>query len=143
MSEFAFNGIDELAADMKKLDLLDNETLVTEMLDAGAEVVAEEWRKGVEKTVRNVDDRSYGDLHDSISVNKGIKKVGDVSAKDIYPKGKDRKGVRNAEKAFILHYGKSGQSPTLFVDDVENAAESKAVEAMSDVYNKYLEKEGL
>lgn len=143
MSNFSFNGIDELAADMKKLDLLDNEILVAEMLDAGAEDVAEEWRKGVEKTVRNVDDRSYGDLHDSISVSKGVKKDGDASVKDIYPKGKDRKGVRNAEKAFILHYGKSGQSPTLFVDDVENAAEDKAVEAMSDVYNKYLEKEGL
>ena len=71
-----------------------------------------------------------------------LKKIGDVSAKEIYPQGKDRKGVRNAEKAFILHYGKSGQAPTRFVDAVEEAAEDKAVSAMENVFNNYLEKEG-
>ena len=142
MSKFSYNGIDELAADMKKLDLLDNETLVGEMFDAGADVVIEEWRKGVEKKVRNVDERSKGELLDSIGTHKNVKRIENFSAKDIYPKGKDSKGVRNAEKAFILHYGKSGQSPTLFVDDVENAAEDKAVDAMSAKYNEYLEKEG-
>lgn len=142
MAKFECSGLDELAADMKRLGELDNDELVSEMLDAGAEVVAEEWQKGVERTVRNVDKRSSGDLAKSISVSKGVKKVGEASAKDIYPKGKDRKGVRNAEKAFILHYGKSGQSPTLFVDDIENTAEGKAVDAMSEKYNEYLEKEG-
>ena len=119
MAKFSVNGIDSLAADLKRLGQLDNEELVSDMLGAGAEVVAEEWIHGILEATKP-----------------------DVSAKEIYPQGKDRKGGRNAEKAFILHYGKSGQAPTRFVDAVEEAAEDKAVSAMENVFNNYLEKEG-
>ena len=122
MAKFSVNGIDSLAADLKRLGQLDNEELVSDMLDG----------------------RSTGDMASSVAPTKGIKKIGDVSAKEIYPQGKDRKGVRNAEKAFILHYGKSNadQPPTHFVDAVEESAEDKAVSAMENVFNNYLEKEG-
>lgn len=141
MAKFSVNGIDSLAADLKRLGQLDNEKLVSDMLDAGAEVVADEWIHGILEATKP-DGRSTGDMARSVAPTKGIKKIGDVSAKEIYPQGKDRKGVRNAEKAFILHYGKSGQAPTRFVDAVEESAEDKAVSAMEDVFNNYLEKEG-
>ena len=141
MAKFAVNGIDELAAELMEMGQLDNGELVSDMLEAGAEVVADEWIHGIlEATKPN--GRSTGDMASSVAPTKGIKKIGDVSAKEIYPQGKDRKGVRNAEKAFILHYGKSGQVATRFVDAVEDAAEDKAVEVMEDVFNNYLEKEG-
>lgn len=143
MADFGVSGIDELAMELKKLGQLDNGDLVGEMLEVGADVVVEEWKNGVQKAVKNKRDRSTGELLESITTNKGIQKLDDVSAKTIYPAGKDSKGVRNAEKAFILHYGKSGQAPTLFVDDAEAAAEDKAVDAMEQVFNDYLEKEGL
>lgn len=142
MAKCYTSGIDELAAELKKLGQLDNDKLVGDMLEAGADVVIDEWKEGIKKAVKNKRGRSTGELLESVTTNKGIDKVGDVSAKTIYPAGKDSKGVRNAEKAFILHYGKSGQAPTLFVDDVEAAAEDKAVEAMEQVFNDYLEKEG-
>lgn len=143
MAKFSVNGIDSLAADLKRLGQLDNEELVADMLDAGAEVVADEWIHGILEATKP-DGRSTGDMARSVAPTKGIKKIGDVSAKEIYPQGKDRKGVRNAEKAFILHYGKSkvNQPPTRFVDAVEEAAEDKTVSAMEDVFNNYLEKEG-
>lgn len=141
MAKFAVNGIDELAADLKRLGQLDNDELVSDMLDAGAGVVADEWKRGIREATKP-NGRGTGDMESSVAPTKGIKKVGDVSAKEIYPQGKDRKGVRNAEKAFILHYGKRGQVPTRFVDAVEEAAEDKAVSAMKDVFNNYLEKEG-
>ncbi len=143
MAKFSVNGIDSLAADLKRLGQLDNEELVSDMLGAGAEVVAEEWIHGILEATKP-DGRSTGDMASSVAPTKGIKKIGDVSAKEIYPQGKDRKGVRNAEKAFILHYGKSNadQPPTHFVDAVEESAEDKAVSAMENVFNNYLEKEG-
>lgn len=141
MADFSVSGIDELAAELKKLGQLDNDTLVEEMLEAGAEVVVDEWKKGIKSAVKTK--RSTGELEASVTTVKGIQKVNDVSAKTIYPAGKDSKGVRNAEKAFILHYGKSGQTATLFVDDVENKAEDKAADAMEKVFNNFLEKEGL
>lgn len=140
MAKFAMNGIDELAVELMEMGQLDNGELVSEMLEAGAEVVAEEWKKGIRSAVK-ANGRSTGDMERSVAPTKGIKKVGDISTKEIYPQGKDRKGVRNAEKAFILHYGKSGQVATRFVDAVEDAAEDKAVEVMEDVFNNYLEKE--
>lgn len=141
MAKFAVNGIDELAAELKQLGQLGNGELVSDMLEAGAEVVSGEWKKGIRSAVKT-NGRSTGDMERSVAPAKGIKKVDDVSVKEIYPQGKDSKGVRNAEKAFILHYGKSGQAPTRFVDAVEDAAEDKAVEAMENVFNDYLEKEG-
>ena len=144
MAKFSVSGIDGLAADLQRLGQLDNSELVSDMLDAGAEVVAEEWKKGIANAVKSKADggRGTGDMVKSVAPTKGIKKNGDISSKEIYPQGKDRKGVRNAEKAFILHYGKSGQAPTRFVDAVEESAEDKAVSAMEDVFNNYLEKEG-
>lgn len=143
MAKFSVNGIDELAADLRRLGQLDNDELVADMLDAGAEVVADEWIHGILEATKP-DGRSTGDMARSVAPTKGIKKIGDVSAKEIYPQGKDRKGVRNAEKAFILHYGKSNanQPPTRFVDAVEESAEDKAVSTMENVFNNYLEKEG-
>lgn len=143
MADFVMNGIDELAKELKKLGELDNDKLVGDMLESGADAVIEEWKKGIKKVVKSGSKRSTGELVNSVTATKGIKKVDDVSSKTIYPAGKDSKGVRNAEKAFILHYGKSGQPPTLFVDDVETAAEDKAAKAMEEVFNDYLEKEGL
>lgn len=144
MAKFAVNGIDELAAELKQLGQLGNGELVSDMLEAGAEVVADEWRKGIQSTVKSKEDggRGTGDMEKSVAPAKGIKKADGVSVKEIYPQGKDSKGVRNAEKAFILHYGKSGQAPTRFVDAAEEAAEDKAVSAMENVFNDYLEKEG-
>lgn len=141
MADFSVSGIDELAAQLKKLGQLGNDALVEEMLEAGAEVVVDEWKKGIKSAVKTK--RSTGDLEASVTTVKGIQKTNDVSAKTIYPAGKDSKGVRNAEKAFILHYGKSGQPATLFVDDVENKAEDKAADAMEKIFNDFLEKEGL
>ncbi len=138
MAKCSMSGFDELAADLKKLEQLDNDELVGEMLDAGAEIVVREWKNGIQKTIKTK--RSKGELLESIGTGKGIEKIGGVSAKTIYPIGKDSKGVRNAEKAFILHYGKSGQTPTFFVDDAEAAAEDEAVEAMSDVFNNFCDK---
>lgn len=143
MAKFAVNGIDELAAELMEMGQLDNWELVSDMLEAGAEVVADEWKKGIKSAVK-ANGRSTGDMERSVAPAKGIKTTGGVSVKEIYPQGKDSKGVRNAEKAFILHYGKSkaNQPPTRFVDAVEDAAEDKAVSAMEDVFNNYLEKEG-
>ena len=60
----------------------------------------------------------------------------DVKYIYVSPQGKDHKGVRNAEKAFINHYGTSKIKATHFVDDAETEASEKAVDAMQDVWNK-------
>ena len=143
MADFKASGIAELAAEMKNLGQLDNGELVEKMLDAGAQVVKTEWENGIRKTVKNKDRSSTGALEKSVKVDKKVTILQGVSSKNIAPSGKDSKGVRNAEKAYILHYGKSGQPATLFVDEIESKAEEKAVEEMQNVFNEFMKTEEL
>ena len=47
------------------------------------------------------------------------------SSIDIYPQGKDRKGIRNADKAFILNYGCSSIPGSRWVQEAnENCGDS-------------------
>lgn len=130
------SGIDSLAAELKKLGELDNNEIVEKMLKAGAGVITDEWKKGIKKAVK-VSGRSTGEMLESVAPSKKITHKGDVSLIVVYPQGKDRKGVKNAEKAYILHYGKSGQTGTRFVDEIESSAESKAFEAMEKILNDF------
>lgn len=136
MALFEAEGFDELVADLKKnADLLDS--AAPEMLQAGADVVADAWRDAIQS--HGLIDT--GDMLDSVApanlVNSSTeKKIA------VYPQGRDRKGVRNAEKAFINHYGASRRKATHFVDDAETKAEGPAVDAMAAVWYDKLESEG-
>ena len=68
-----------------------------------------------------------GDMVRSVGTAKGTKAK---KFHDIYPQGRDEKGVRNAEKAFIAHYGKSGQLGTRFVDEAESNSGAECAVAM-------------
>jgi hypothetical protein len=49
------------------------------------------------------------DMLDSIG-NNGIREYYGGASTEVYPQGNDRKGVRNATKAYVINYGK-GQRP--------------------------------
>ena len=136
MALFNGEGFDELVADLKQHgDLIS--TAAPDMLQAGAAVVADAWRDAI---------RAHGliDTGDMIDSVAPANLVNTSSEKKItvYPQGRDRKGSRNAEKAFINHYGASRRKATHFVDDAETKAEQPAVEAMAAVWFDKLESEG-
>lgn len=101
-----------------------------QMLEAGAGICVEAWKR----SIGSHGHVKTGDMQRSVGV-KYKKKNGALSA-EIYPLGKDRKGVRNAEKAFVLHYGRSNITGSRFVDDAEAEAEQPAADAMQEVWNK-------
>lgn len=134
MARMNSSGVAELAQDLRQLGK-DIPQVEEEMLDAGAQAIVEEWKDGIEKA-GHVDS---GDMRDSVRATRKKK----TRSRDIYPKGKDRKGVRNAEKAFVLHYGKSSKPGDRFVDQIEEAAEPRATAKMQSVLNAHLKKKGL
>lgn len=136
MALFNGEGFDELLADLQKdKDLIDD--AAPDMLAAGAEVVADAWRDAI-KAHDLID---TGDMLDSVGPSDAV--VTDREKKiAVYPQGRDRKGIRNAEKAFINHYGASRRKATHFVDDAETKAEGPAVDAMAAVWYAKLESEG-
>lgn len=135
MARFEAEGFDELLADFQQhKDLFD--AAVPEILQAGANVIADAWRDAIRKhglidTGEMLESVRAFDIETS-SAKKAV----------IYPAGKDSKGVRNAEKAFVNHYGASSIKATHFVDDAENEAEGPAVDAMAAVWFKKIDSEG-
>ena len=136
MALFEAEGFDELVADLKKnADLLDS--AAPDMLQAGAAVVADAWRDAIQS--HGLIDT--GDMLDSVAPSNLVNSSTEKKIA-VYPQGRDRKGIRNAEKAFINHYGASRRKATHFVDDAETKAEGPAVEAMAAVWYNKLESGG-
>ena len=133
---FNGEGFDELLADLKQHgDLIS--TAAPDMLQAGAAVVADAWRDAI----RAHDLIDTGDMIDSVGPSDLVNTSSEKKIA-VYPQGRDRKGIRNAEKAFINHYGASRRKATHFVDDAETKAEWHAVDAMAAVWFDKLESEG-
>ena len=119
MARFETAGLDDLFREMELEGELVGDT-ADEMLMAAAEVVAEEWRKSAERHKH----RDTGDMIKSIGYPRQPKTVRDVRYIDIYPQGRDEKGIRNAEKAFILNYGTSKKPGSHWIDEADaNSAE--------------------
>lgn len=133
MARFKTEGLDELIEKMTEMELTTGE-LADEMLFAGAEEVKQAWKKSAQ-THKHKD---TGDMINSIDYSRDVRKIGDIKEVDIYPQGVDRKGVRNVEKAFILHYGKSGMEGTHWVDDADEMAGPMVEERLTQIFDNWL-----
>lgn len=118
MAQFNVVGFEEL-----EKRLLAREAAVTKaipaMLEAGAAVLIEAQKREVEQ----MDIVDKYDLMNSIGATKILRK-GESAYTEVFPQGKDRKGVRNATKGFIAQYGKSNEParPWMTVANEKSAA---------------------
>ena len=104
-----------------------------EMIDAACDVLEPVMKRTA--TEYNIQDT--GITIRSIGRGKLGKRKSDGSLyKDIYPQGKDEKGVRNAQKAFIAEYGKKGVKPRPFMRVAREECAEQMEEAMAKVYVK-------
>lgn len=132
MARFNTSGLDDVLAEMRREGELAGPA-ADAMLLAGAEQVKKAWQRSAEEHGH----RDTGALIDSIGYPRKPKQAGDVRSIDIYPQGKDAKGVRNAEKAFVLHYGTSKMKGSGWVDDADKYSEETAIPAMIRVWENY------
>ena len=133
MARLEMDGFDELLAEMKRMGELSGE-VADKMLMAGAEEVKKAWRQ----SAKRVPHRVSGDLIESIDYARKPKTAGDIRTIDIYPQGKDRKGVRNAEKAFILNYGTKTRTASHWVDDADKASGEPVMQAITAIWDEHL-----
>lgn len=134
MARFDVTGLEDTIREMRRLGEESGDA-ARAMLQAGAEKVKGAWRKATE--AHGLVDT--GDMLESIGFARNPKKIGDMMSVDIYPQGTDRKGVRNAEKAFILHYGTSSRPATRFIDDADAMSEAEAIPAMEEIWDRYIQ----
>lgn len=105
------------------------------MLTAAAEEVKRSWKA----TAESYKLRDTGAMIESIGYPRGVTTVGDVRCVDIYPQGKDAHGVRNAEKAFLLHYGWSSFPATHWIDAADEASADPVERAMLEIWDAFIE----
>lgn len=134
MARFDVSGIDETIEEMKRLGQMTGRT-ADAMLMAGAEEVRKAWRQSAEEHRH----RDTGDMIASIGFARKPKDVGSIRTIDIYPQGKDKRNIRNAEKAFILHYGTTKIRGSRWVDDADKISEQTVVPAMIRVWEQFLQ----
>ena len=103
MAKFTVAGLDDIQEAMLRRDKATLEA-VPEMLKAGGEVIKSAFQEETAKL--NSTGRGTGALTASIKVS-AVKERDGGKFVEIAPTGTDRHGVRNAEKGFVLNYGRS------------------------------------
>lgn len=138
MARFRTDGLDDLMREMLEMGE-DTGPIADRILLAGAEVIRRCWKIAAESHGH----RDTGDMIGSINYAKKPKKIGDLKAVDIYPQGKNRRKVRNAEVAFILHYGSSKIPGSHWIDDADDMSEPEVEQIAYEIWNEELRKRGL
>ena len=135
MALFDTSGLDDLISEMQRLGQ-DVGPVADEMLDAAAGIIRDHWKETASE---------HGHIDTGAMINSidfPVKGNARVMYRDIYPQGKDAKGVSNAEKAFILHYGKHNMPGSYWVDDAETKAGPEAIEACQAIWDRFLQSGG-
>ena len=134
MGKLTWSGLDETYKEMQQAGEMVGE-IAQEMLRVGSEKCVEAWRIAIGSHGHRPpgeSGRATGEMEKSVGVK--FKKKDGKRVAEIYPLGKDSHGVRNAEKAFILHYGRSNMKGDHFVDEADRLSEENAVPAMIEVW---------
>lgn len=103
MAKFNVVGLDDVQEAMLRQDAIVEEA-VPEMLKAGGAVMQKAQQEEIKTRFNSR--RSTGALLASIKVS-AVKEIDGGKRVEIYPNGEDKHGVRNAEKGFVLNYGRS------------------------------------
>ena len=134
MAYLKWSGLDETYREMARMQETAGET-AQRMLEAGSRECILAWQTAIGMFGHGQpgeSGRSTGEMQRAVGV-KFVTKKGRRSA-EIYPLGKNSRGVRYAEIAFILHYGRSNMKGDRFVDEADRIAEENAVPVMVEIW---------
>lgn len=134
MARFDTSGLEDIVNEMTRMG--ENVGPVAEeMCMAAVEEIRDSWKK----TAEEYGFRATGDMINSIGFGATPIRAGAVICNDVYPMGKDSKGVRNAEKAFILHYGSSRIPASYWVDEADAASAAPVAERIEGIWDRFIE----
>jgi len=135
MATMRVNGFELVESQLNRM----GRPMIRQIVEAGAKAAEKRMSENTQKA-KHMRNR---DMLESIGENEYRELYGGGSV-DVYPQGEDRKGVRNATKAYVINYGK-GSRPTTkrpkknprrnltgdkFITGDERATEEAVVQAM-------------
>ena len=127
MANVKFAGIEDIEAKFLRREQ-NTVRAVPKMVVAGGQVLQKAQRDVARQMFKG--DRSTGDLANSIKSDTKAK--GDNIRKyvTVYPRGKDRHGVKNATKGFVLQYGRTNMPAKPWLTIANNNAEQPVQDIM-------------
>lgn len=134
MARFNTRGLDDIIHEMERMRQ-DSGPVAEEMVNAAVEEIRAQWKLSAQKHGH----KDTGDLIKSIGIGPGPIRAGQLLFRDVYPRGKDKKGVRNAEKAFILHYGSSKIQGSYWIDDADEASGEPVRLVCQQIWDEFLD----
>lgn len=139
MAKIDTSGIDGFEEKFRQVAVSDRREMMEKILNAGADVYIESWKGSIE---------AHGHVRSRSMLENMGKVINDTATSvDVFPQGEDDHGVRNALKAYVIHYGKGGKKTAhtgdKFVREAEKNAKDRADAAMQAALDDYLEKKGM
>lgn len=130
---FNFDIPDDLLGELRKMENEKTyEEVTSKMLQAGSEIVKEEWKNEMEKH------KDTGSVVNSIKETKPKRGKDGVMGAYVSPTGTDEKGVRNIEKAIYLENGTCKQQAQPYLQRIKDKTEPKVIEAMQKEFDKII-----
>lgn len=138
MARFVTTGLDRVIQEMEARQELSGKVAEVMLMSAAADVRAA-WQEAAQRHGH----KDTGRLIASIGYPRKPRDAGGVLSIDIYPQGTDGGGrhgkpVRNAEKAFILHYGTSKRPGSHWVDTADTLAGPRVQKTMASIWDSFL-----
>lgn len=126
MANFSVEGFDGL---LKELNSLDIDRIAPAMLEEAVPIL--------EKNVKNTASlhKDTGEMQNSIKPTKS-KRTGDGYSITVRPTGRDKKGIRNMEKACYLEFGTSKQEATPVISPAVRESEEAVAKKMQEVFDR-------
>lgn len=133
MARFRIDGADQMIKDFRKYGA-NGEAAAIAIVQAAADEVVGQWQDTATR---------FGHV-DTGAMIRGIKATnaaadGNGIASEVYPRGKDKRGTRNATKAFILNYGSSKIPPSHWVEVANGEAEPVVTGLMESMWSSFVE----
>lgn len=128
---FEIDGLDDFISRLKKLE--EPAEIAKKCVDAAAPALETKLASAVSAAASR--GYSQGDLAASIGATEAKENEYGVFAA-VRPTGTDRKGVRNATKLGILHYGSSRQPPTGCMTKAVTSAEQECLGIMQRKFDE-------
>jgi hypothetical protein len=127
------DGIEALDAQLGKL----GRPVIRRIVEAGARADADEWRANI----RQAGHIRTGDMLGSVAPGDYTEDP-DGGEIFVYPRDTDRKGVRNATKAYVINYGRGkcrGKLGDRFITGKLQQTEEKVFQAMQAESDRILD----
>ena len=133
-----FSGLDDAVKTLVRRGELMGRT-AQRMVQVGADEMAKARRAEAERRGLRREGPEGGQMIKQIRPTRKIKSIGGQLTLDVYSQGKDERGVRNATKEFMDHYGYKSRKASHWIDSAEEKGKGPAEAAMQQVFDEDME----